>query len=1393
MRMGSTRDEAGGGGGADVARVGYVGDVGSGDRTTHINRVLRCIRKVHRVIGTGEQPEEVVRRVALLLVNECGYRACYVHVPASEDAPALRAAAGDTELATTLSELDAAGLVPGCMLEVLASGRALTRHQHDPACGGCPITSRMGPNDDAIALPLHMDHGRCGALLVVVEPGAQGDAEEVALLHEVAEDVALGLRALEAERRARAQESLYRSVFETMSEGLLLADITRDAQGAMTGLRVVDVNPAFERHMGKSRAALAGKDMREVFGTTTPRPPYEAALKGSPQTYRMHNAQLGRHFRVTLTALGATRLSFVFDDVTEREEMLAALAESERRYRMVTDHLSDVIWIFDVDAGRITYTSPSVEQLRGYTVEESLEQDLSQMLTPASFAEITQKLGARLEAFRAGDRSVHVDVVEQPRKGGGVVVTEVTSRFHADETTGRLEIFGTSRDISARIKTEREARATAQRFEQVVQHIPDAVVLLDRDLRLQYVNEATCAMTKRPMSDFVGRAMSEVWTGVNLELVGGVTQKAVAEGGPFTEEREVTMGGARHHLAVTCIPLLDDAGELVQLVIVASDRTATHRVEQALRDQLAVHAQLAKVGASVPGAIVAFELREGRMSFLFTTPAIAEIYGLPQDTVMRDWGAAASRLGPDRERVRASLGDSAQNLRPWHDAYRYDHPVKGERWLEAWAIPERHPDGAVEWHGFITDATDRRSADLRVGRMTSMYQALSDTNEAIVRATSERQLFERLCRIIERIPGCAVVWIGVPDAARTKLVRVATAGPLSERIGEAELPLAADATNARQPLICQAFAQNRVLYRNDLTRTSLPSVHGTASGSAIGLPLRRTGRAVAALGVIATEDGYFDDEMVKLFEAMALDISFGLEAMAGTAALRASEERYRSLVENLEDIVFTVDLRGSFVLVSGSVARLGFTREELIARPLFQHVHSDDALMAEAALDDVRRGQPATIDVRMNDASGRTRFLRVSMRPAMDGATIRGAHGVMTDRTRQHETEEQLRLSQKMEAVGRLAGGVAHDFNNLLCVIGTYTDLALDAVPEADPLHQDLTEIRQASNRAEALTRQLLAFGRKQLMQPVIFDLNGLVSGLEKMLGRLIGEDVELTVVRGEGLGHTKADPGQIEQVLMNLVVNARDALPQGGSIVIQTENVDLHGDEASGVPAGAYVCLSVSDTGIGMDERTQRRIFEPFFTTKGAGKGTGLGLAMVYGIVKQSGGCIEVESEPAVGSTFRIYLPRIAGAEVPARPSLSGRTLRSRGGQETILVVEDEESLRKIVARVLTGAGYRVVSASNAGEALLLCEKHGNRIRLMLTDVIMPGMNGRELSERLATMVPNMKVLYMSGYTDDAIVDRGALAPGTVLIQKPFTADELSARVRAVLDDTEGQLPAIS
>ncbi|HEY6215964.1 MAG TPA: ATP-binding protein [Pyrinomonadaceae bacterium] len=381
-------------------------------------------------------------------------------------------------------------------------------------------------------------------------------------------------------------------------------------------------------------------------------------------------------------------------------------------------------------------------------------------------------------------------------------------------------------------------------------------------------------------------------------------------------------------------------------------------------------------------------------------------------------------------------------------------------------------------------------------------------------------------------------------------------------------------------------------------------------------------------------------------------------------------------------------------------------------------------------------------------------------------------------------TENQLVQSQKLEAVGRLAGGISHDFNNLLTVILGYTDISKRTLKEGDPLLRNLEEIGKASERAASLTRQLLAFSRKQVMQPKVFDLNTVVSDLKKMLRRMIGEDIELRVISEADLGNIKADPVQLEQVIMNLVVNARDAMPRGGKLSIETSNVYLdesYAREHVSVDPGEYVMLAISDTGCGMNEETRQRIFEPFFTTKESGKGTGLGLSMVYGIVKQSGGNIWVYSEEGRGTTFKIYFPRVtAEAEEYRRV---GNTFEMPKGSETILLVEDAALVRTLARQVLETAGYKVLEAASAEAALTICEPNGTRIDLLLTDVVMPGMSGNDMSKILLARQPDMPVLYMSGYTDEAIVQHGVLEAGINFLQKPFSPGALALKVREVLD----------
>jgi PAS domain S-box-containing protein len=430
-------------------------------------------------------------------------------------------------------------------------------------------------------------------------------------------------------------------------------------------------------------------------------------------------------------------------------------------------------------------------------------------------------------------------------------------------------------------------------------------------------------------------------------------------------------------------------------------------------------------------------------------------------------------------------------------------------------------------------------------------------------------------------------------------------------------------------------------------------------------------------------------------------------------------------------------------------------------------------------------GTPFDLEVQSITAKGRRVWLRIIGHPEFDGdGQVARVHGALQDISERRRLEDQLRQAQKMEAVGQLAGGIAHDFNNILSVIIGYAHFIARDLNPRDPLLEEVEEIRKAGERASELTRQLLAFSRKQVLLPRVVDLNQIALGLERMLQRLVGEDIDLTLRTAEQLGRVLVDPGQVEQVIMNLVVNARDAILAGGTIVIETANVELADVQAANqheLAVGRHVMLAVSDTGAGMDGSTRAHIFEPFFTTKEQGKGTGLGLSTVYGIVTQSGGHIAVQSEVGAGTTFKLYFPRVDEAlTVTAHDASTPETL---SGNETVLLVEDDEQVLGMVRATLARSGYNVLIAQNAGEAMLVCEQHAGTIHLLLTDVMMPRMSGRQLSERLRPLRIDMRVLYMSGYMDAAIRRHGLVADGIDFLAKPITPNALLRKVRELLD----------
>jgi two-component system cell cycle sensor histidine kinase/response regulator CckA len=560
-------------------------------------------------------------------------------------------------------------------------------------------------------------------------------------------------------------------------------------------------------------------------------------------------------------------------------------------------------------------------------------------------------------------------------------------------------------------------------------------------------------------------------------------------------------------------------------------------------------------------------------------------------------------------------------------------------------------------------------------------------------------------------------------------------------------------------------------------------------------PVLACGDVAAVVEFFTTKPQPPDAGLLEVVGYIATQLERVIERDKAANALRLSEERYRLLVERSKVITWEVDLATwQFTYVSEYAESLLGYRRGAWYEPGFwtSHLHPEDREWAvKFCMECTARCEDHQFDYRMVSADGRTVWINDVVTVVAEGGRPVKLRGVMIDVTDRARLEEQLRQSQKMEAIGQLAGGVAHDFNNILSIIGGCSDVLLSLSGLGETERGWVQEIKSAGDRAAALTRQLLAFSRRQILKPVVLDLNQVIAGMEQMLRRLLREDIELSLLLAPGLALVKADAAQLEQVLLNLAVNARDAMPERGQLTIETMNIEadetfVHGRQ--GMRPGSYVLLAVSDTGCGMDEAVRAKVFEPFFTTKEPGKGTGLGLSTVYGIVKQSGGFINVYSEPGRGATFRIYLPAAPGKA--GERGAARREPEIPRGNEVILLVEDDEGVRKLVSRILEAQGYTVLVAPNGEEALRVSDEHAGPIHLLLTDVIMPRLGGPLVAEQLAQRRPDLKVLYMSGYTHDATLRNGVLMSDValLLLQKPFTRESLTRGVREALDQGQGK-----
>jgi PAS domain S-box-containing protein len=667
----------------------------------------------------------------------------------------------------------------------------------------------------------------------------------------------------------------------------------------------------------------------------------------------------------------------------------------------------------------------------------------------------------------------------------------------------------------------------------------------------------------------------------------------------------------------------------------------------------------------------------------------------------------------------------------------------------------------------------------------SLQRATQRISEAALATSTLQELFAAIHQIVGELMPAKNFYIALCDPGCETIrfpyfVDERDEPPQSKKPGRG---LTEYVLRTGQPLLGTPEVFENLVLRGEVEPLGAPSLDW------LGVPLVAQDQTIGVLAVQSYTEGVrYGEVELNILRFVSTQIALAIERKAGEDAVRESRATFQVFIDAIPEPALLLDVDARVVATNRAMAqRMGSAPSDLVGRYVYDLLPAEVAAARKREVDAViRTRQGATFE---DTARGRSYINYVY--PVLDpgGEVTRVAVFALdiTDRKlaeeAQRELQEQLRQSQKMEEVGRLAGGVAHDFNNLLTAILSYVDLLLPSI-EDPSAREDADEIRKAALRAADLTRQLLAFSRRQVLQPKLLDLNAIVLETEKLLGRLIGEHVVLRTKLASDLGVVRADPGQLEQVIVNLAVNARDAMARGGTLTIETVNADaaeVRDHEQGEVAPGRYVALRVSDTGSGMDAETRKRLFEPFFTTKQLGKGTGLGLATVYGIVKQSGGFIWVDSEPGKGATFTIHLPQAEADAVPAGQTAPRR--EALRGDETILLVEDDDAVRDLGRRILAGHGYRVMVAPDGAAALRLAAAHDGPVHLLLTDIVMPGMNGRELAEQLGATRPGMALLCMSGYTDDTIVQHGVLTSDIQLLQKPFTPEALLARVREVLD----------
>ena len=1165
-------------------------------------------------------------------------------------------------------------------------------------------------------------------------------------------------------------------------------------------------------------------------------------------------------------------ITILRDRITQRRAE-EALRESEEKYRNIYENAVEGIFQTTPE-GRTFTVNPAFARMFGYDSPAEMTECVTDIarqlyLNPEDRKIFQEKLDAQgiVEGLE----------VEMRRKDGGRIWASLNARAVRDAAGRMLYYEGTAEDVTKRKETEEELRRSHAMYRTVFDNSGTSMIIIDENTNIVLCNEEWVKLSGYSREENEG---GKSWTEFIHEEDLAAMRKYHAERRIDPSEiprqyefRFIDRNGKSHNMinTVAMIPgtKLSVAAQL--------DITDIKQAEAAIQERLRMEERLSRIAQAIPGTILEYRLSsDGSGSFTYVSPAGKNLFGVAPEAAMSDPEALFRLIHPDDVRARAQIAVSAENLTPYREEFRINHPEKGERWIEVHALPGRQPDDSVVWHGFAHDVTERKHAEEALYESEEKYRLIAEnasdviwaadlnmkftyvspsakriygwTSEEIETLSLEQMMPPHSLEMVKRTLSEAVIRMkgGEPDLSPAPMVEIevyrkdgtalwAEVAPRFVRDDEGRIKglvgVNRDITKRKRAeealriseatlksviaaapvgiVICEQnhipkWANENMVaitgyVADDLQETGTSILYTSEEEHARVVAALQDGIRRSGVGITDTKwvhkNGAVRDVHLRAsnidpgdpgagFVATAVDVT--AQKLAEKALLE-SEEKYRSVVEN-SPVGFYIVRDGLFRYVNKRFCEItGYTYEDLVGKrgPL-ENVHPEDLPMMEENLRKRMAGEVGRIEY---DFRGVRKDGRIVILRAIGTTTIyegeRAASGSILDITREKSLEDKLLQSQKMEALGTLAGGIAHDFNNILTALTGYGTLLRMKMDEADPLHVYVDQILSASNKAAQLTQGLLAFSRQQPIALSHVDINGLIRGTEKLLKRLLTEDIELRTSLASADITVMADATQIDQILFNLATNARDAMPRGGVLTITTEAVEL--DEGfrhvQGYgESGTYALLSISDTGVGMDKVTQEHIFDPFFTTKEVGKGTGLGLSTVYGVVKQHNGYITVYSEPNVGTTFHIYLPSVT------REGVEERRVRipAVGGHETILIAEDNEPVRALMSRVLTQYGYKTIEAVDGADAVERF-RGAETIDLLLLDSVMPRMNGREAYNEIEKIKPGIKVIFTSGYTRDVFLDKGVEDREFTFLQKPISPDTLLRKVRGVLDGAKG------